>query len=117
MLPLVINSDPNRLNSSDHGGLRWDRWRQTTGQMSFHSEPVESCTRSAPRRAEQAIRALDGLVGPQTIAAIQRFQKAKTRFADGRIDVNGPTVMALVTYLHERQLLPARMPQPGSASS
>lgn len=37
----------------------------------------------------------DGLVGPETLEAINAFQKAKTGWVDGRIDPNGRTLRAL----------------------
>jgi len=43
--------------------------------------------------------AVDGIVGPLTIAAIEAFQKEDTRIIDGRIDRDGPTIKKLVpTY-------------------
>ena len=39
--------------------------------------------------------AVDGLVGPKTIAAIQRFQKAQLGWSDGRVDPGGPTIQRL----------------------
>jgi hypothetical protein len=39
--------------------------------------------------------AVDGLIGPKTNAAIQRFQKAQLGWADGRVDPGGPTITRL----------------------
>ena len=39
--------------------------------------------------------AADGLIGPKTIAAIQRFQRTQLGWADGRVDPGGPTITRL----------------------
>lgn len=39
--------------------------------------------------------AADGLVGPETITAIEDFQKSRNGLADGRVDPHGPTMKAL----------------------
>jgi hypothetical protein len=39
--------------------------------------------------------AVDGLIGPKTIAAIGRFQKAQFGWQDGRVDPGGPTIARL----------------------
>ena len=39
--------------------------------------------------------AVDGIVGPRTIAAIERYQNRHLGWADGRIDPDGPTIHAL----------------------
>jgi Putative peptidoglycan binding domain len=39
--------------------------------------------------------AVDGLVGPKTVAAIQRFQRTQLGWADGRVDPGGPTITRL----------------------
>jgi peptidoglycan hydrolase-like protein with peptidoglycan-binding domain len=38
---------------------------------------------------------VDGLVGPETIAAITLFEQTHTGIADGRVDPNGPAITAL----------------------
>lgn len=38
---------------------------------------------------------IDGIVGPKTIQAIRDFQFINLNFHDGRIDVNGKTLVAL----------------------
>jgi hypothetical protein len=49
---------------------------------------------------------VDGLVGPQTIGAIEDFQRAKTGIVDGRVDPNGPSIKALEAAIesYARQL-------------
>jgi len=39
--------------------------------------------------------AVDGFVGPLTVAAIEKYQTRKLGWADGRIDPDGPTIHAL----------------------
>lgn len=43
---------------------------------------------------------LDGIVGPKTIGAIERFQTRSSLFADGRVDPNGRTISRLTTQLN-----------------
>ena len=38
---------------------------------------------------------IDGVAGPRTIAAIKRFQRRQFRWADGKVDVEGPTIFRL----------------------
>ena len=38
---------------------------------------------------------VDGLVGPLTIAAIEKYQRRQLGWADGRVDTDGPTIHAL----------------------
>jgi hypothetical protein len=39
--------------------------------------------------------AVDGLIGPKTVGAIQRFQRTQLGWADGRVDPGGPTIIRL----------------------
>ena len=41
----------------------------------------------------------DGIIGPKTQAAIDKFQKKVLRQPDGRIDPQGPTIKALTTFI------------------
>jgi peptidoglycan hydrolase-like protein with peptidoglycan-binding domain len=41
---------------------------------------------------------VDGIAGPKTIAAIERFQKATFSSADGKVDAKGNTLKALQQY-------------------
>lgn len=45
--------------------------------------------------------AIDSLVGPQTVGAIRRFQRANRLPVDGRIDVGGPTIAVLKSLVGE----------------
>jgi peptidoglycan hydrolase-like protein with peptidoglycan-binding domain len=51
---------------------------------------------------------VDGRVGPQTIGAIEAFQRAETGIVDGRVDAGGPAIGAL-ERLHV-QSVPASIP-------
>ena len=51
---------------------------------------------------------VDGRVGPQTIAAIERFQTAKIGSADGRVDPGGNTWRALLGQTVARQAPPTQ---------
>jgi peptidoglycan hydrolase-like protein with peptidoglycan-binding domain len=52
-------------------------------------------------RIPYALLAIDGISGPVTIAAIERFQRQALKFnnADGRVDVDGKTWLSLKKYL------------------
>jgi hypothetical protein len=47
-------------------------------------------------RTGKTLLKLDGIVGPLTIGAIETAQRSFGFFADGRVDVNGPTIKNLV---------------------
>jgi len=61
---------------------------------------VQTLLNSIPPRDAGPVARLvvDGIVGPLTIGAIQRYQKAKTKVVDGRVDVGGPTIKALSSH-------------------
>jgi peptidoglycan hydrolase-like protein with peptidoglycan-binding domain len=42
--------------------------------------------------------AVDGLVGPKTVAAIRKYQTTAFGHADGRVDAGGKTLTALLVY-------------------
>ncbi|MBI4566737.1 MAG: hypothetical protein HY716_18830 [Planctomycetes bacterium] len=42
--------------------------------------------------------AVDGIVGPKTINAIHRFQKASFNWSDGRVDAGGKSLKALQAF-------------------
>ncbi|RZJ25909.1 MAG: hypothetical protein EOO54_04750 [Haliea sp.] len=56
---------------------------------------VQGMLNEAPVQGRTAPLAVDGLVGPKTIACILLFQKQSGKIQDGRIDANGPTLKAL----------------------
>ena len=49
------------------------------------------------RRHDERLLKVDGFAGPRTVSAIRDFQHARVRaiHADGRVDVNGPTLRTL----------------------
>ena len=49
----------------------------------------------------------DGMIGPKTQAAIDKFQKKVLRQPDGRIDPHGPTIKALTTFICDSASVPA----------
>ena len=51
---------------------------------------------------------VDGIVGPKTIAAIQRFQQTQLGFQDGRVDPGGRTLFALNARSVSIDILQAR---------
>lgn len=60
--------------------------------------------------------AVDGIVGPKTIAAIVGFQSRLTPAPDGRVDPGGPTITCLRKYdPYPMQPMPA-VPRPGRSS-
>lgn len=54
--------------------------------------------------------AVDGLVGPKTVAAISRYQSNHLGFSDGRVDARNKTIRHLVEFVLTKQPLPD---QPG----
>lgn len=60
--------------------------------------------------AQQAALTVDGLVGPKTIGAIERFQFWNKSPVDGRFDPRGPAVLSAVGLLEEKTALPKPMP-------
>ena len=48
----------------------------------------------------------DGLIGPKTQAAIDKYQKKVLTRTDGRIDVDGPTIKALTKLICESPAIP-----------
>lgn len=55
----------------------------------------------------------DGLCGPKTCGAISRFQNVNLGFNDGRIDVGGMTITALLSLLESLGLLAQLLGTPG----
>ena len=57
-------------------------------------------TRYCPRRAVRTlVLAEDGICGPKTQAAINKYQKFAVGFVDGRIDPQGKTIRALTGFI------------------
>lgn len=48
----------------------------------------------------------DGLIGPKTQAAIDKFQKKVLTKTDGRLDVDGPTIKALSALIRDSPSIP-----------
>lgn len=55
----------------------------------------------------ELLLAEDGLIGPKTQAAIDKFQKKVLRTPDGRIDPHGPTIKALTGLICDSASVPA----------
>ena len=59
----------------------------------------------------------DGLIGPKTQAAITKYQKKALGWTDGRIDVAGPTIKALMGYIIDSPTVPyGKLGAPASSS-
>ncbi len=105
MFPLVLNEDLRRLvqismQASVGRGAKNLPADVTIVQSMLNSLPE---TLGGPRPS----LVVDGRVGPMTIAAIVRAQQAlRRRIVDGRIDPNGPTIIALGRLLNSRGLMP-----------
>ena len=54
----------------------------------------------------------DGLIGPKTQAAIDKFQTKVLRQPDGRIDPHGPTIKALTKFICNSAFRSRRPPRP-----
>jgi len=52
-----------------------------------------------PKGGPSPLLGVDGLCGPKTSGAISRFQHVNLGFSDGRIDVGGKTIQALLNLL------------------
>lgn len=104
MLPIIFNENPSRLvqltmSGSVGTGGHNDRADTKFVQLLLNAIPLS-------QGGPETKLAVDGLVGPKTIAAIQRYQKANTLFCDGRVDMGGPTIRSLISWLNERSMLP-----------
>lgn len=66
---------------------------------------------------KQAALTVDGLVGPKTVGAIERFQFWNRSAVDGRMDPRGPAILSAVTLLEDKLAMPAPMPGLERASS
>jgi peptidoglycan hydrolase-like protein with peptidoglycan-binding domain len=66
---------------------------------------------------QQAALTVDGLVGPKTVGAIERFQFWNRSAVDGRMDPRGPAILSAVALLEDKGAMPAPMPGLERASS
>jgi peptidoglycan hydrolase-like protein with peptidoglycan-binding domain len=57
--------------------------------------------------------AVDGYIGPKTTDAIRRFQQARCRVVDGRVDVGAQTVTILGNMLNSQGRMPQGLPNVG----
>jgi hypothetical protein len=109
MMPFVFNENPRRLlqlsmtGPVGYGG-RNDPQDTRLVQTLLNLVPTA-------RGGPTARLAVDGLVGPRTVAAIQRYQASNTRICDGRIDPAGPTIRALISWLNGAGMLPEGLPR------
>jgi len=112
-LPLIFNDDPNRLVQLTMDGS------VGSGGVNFSNDVVlvQTLLNAIPPQdgGPDIGLALDGIVGPLTIGAIRQYQSANTKIVDGRIDVCGPTIIALGRTLNARNQLP-NLPNFGSPS-
>src|SRR5262245_45527653 len=58
---------------------------------------------------------VDGVIGPETVGAINRFQSKNFGWADGRVDPNGKTLAKLNAYA-DMEGDPGPAPSPPSAA-
>ena len=109
MIPLVLNDDLSRLvqislqDSVGKGGK----------DVEADVRLVQALLNNVPEAQGGPGPKLnvDGRVGPLTIGAITRFQRASGRkVVDGRIDPLGPTIVALGRLLNARGQLPSNHP-------
>jgi hypothetical protein len=102
--PLVFNEYPDRLVQLNMEG--------SVGRGGVNSGSdvrlVQTLLNLLPLSQGRPIAELvvDGLAGPLTNAAIERYQRESRLVVDGRIDINGPTIRKLVTELNSRDALP-----------
>jgi hypothetical protein len=105
MVPLVLNDDLSRLVQINMEGSVGQSGRNVAGDVQL----VQAMLNNVPEAAGGPNPKLqvDGRVGPMTIGAIMRFQRASGRkVVDGRIDLLGPTIIALGQLLNRNSLIP-----------
>jgi peptidoglycan hydrolase-like protein with peptidoglycan-binding domain len=109
MIPLVLNDDTTRLIQINMQGSVGQSGRNSPVDVKM----VQAMLNNVPTTegGPSTRLAIDGLVGPITIGAIARFQRAaKLKIVDGRIDLLGPTIRALGRTLNARGLMPRNVP-------
>lgn len=105
MFPLVLNDDLSRLVQITLQGSVGNGGKNIPPDVVL----VQSMLNSLPaQQGGPAVKlAVDGRVGPKTIAAISGVQRAlRRRVVDGRIDPKGPTLIALGRQLNSQGLMP-----------
>jgi peptidoglycan hydrolase-like protein with peptidoglycan-binding domain len=115
MIPTLfprIPSDPRTLQLSGSVGRSGRNVRADVTAV----QSILNATRpfAAPQTTALTV---DGLVGPKTIGAIERFQYWNRSAVDGRMDPRGPAILSAVSLLEERRAMPAPMPGLEQASS
>ena len=105
MLPLVLNDD---LGHQVQIAMQASVGRNACN-LPADVILVQAMLNSLPQELGGPCPALtvDGEIGPRTIAAIVRVQRAtRQRTVDGRIDAHGPTLIALGHLLNSHGLIP-----------
>ena len=92
MLPFIFNDNPLRLVQLAMSGAVGVGGRNVPTDTKLVQQLLNAVP--AGQGGPETKLAADGLVGPKTIAAIKRYQKANTHICDGRVDVGGPTIRA-----------------------
>lgn len=104
-LPLILNDDLSRLVQINLQGSVGQGGKNIPGDVQL----VQAMLNNVPEAQGGSSSKLkvDGKVGPLSIAAITRFQRAShRRVVDGRIDPLGPTIITLGQTLNSRGLMP-----------
>ena len=114
MLPLVINNNPRRLVQVAMSGPVGAGGTNAKNDVVL----VQGLLNAIPSSEGGPLTKLkvDGIVGPLTLAAIRRYQQARTHIVDGRVDVHGATIKSLVMTLNDRGTLPPGLPNVGEPS-
>jgi peptidoglycan hydrolase-like protein with peptidoglycan-binding domain len=94
MLPMVFNAVPTRLLQVDMEAAVG----RGAPNRNRDARIVQSLLNGARTNGGVPLK-IDGVTGPLTIAAIEAFQLRTLGFADGRVDVGGRTIRALVETL------------------
>jgi hypothetical protein len=114
MLPLVINNNPSRLVQVAMSGPVGVGCNNAKNDVFL----VQSLLNAVPSNEGGPLIKLkaDGIAGPLTVAAIRKYQQARTHIIDGRVDVHGATIKSLVMTLNDRGALPRGLSNLGSPS-
>ena len=114
MLPLVINNNPSRLVQVAMSGPVGVGGNNAKNDVLL----VQSLLNAVPSNEGGPLIKLkaDGIAGPLTVAAIRKYQQARTHIVDGRVDVHGATIKSLVMTLNDRGALPRGLSNLGPPS-